>query len=458
VLVVRREARRSYNKGRPHCEQRFAGVLKMVCGPAVRGSDTGKFLMLEQRLFRQVAITAILSASVASGEDWTRFRGANGAGQSDAKSIPTEWQDEDYNWQVELPGIGHSSPVIWKDRVVVTSGDPESAIRHVTCLRTSDGSEVWSRQFASVPHHLHTRNSYASSTPALDGKHVFLTWATPTEYLLLALDMEDGSEVWRVDLGPFKSQHGFASSPIVYGDSVILGNEQLGESFLAAYDRASGDLKWKCPRRGGVQTAYSVPCVFRAADGSEQLIFHSTAHGVSGLEPETGKLLWSIDVFPLRCVSSPVVAGGLIFGTSGQGGTGEAVVAVKPGNREGREASVQYKIKKSAPYVVTPVAYRDLLFVWHDSGIVSCHDIADGRLRWRERVGRGQGFSGSPVRVGENIYCISERGEVVVLAAADQYRLLARNDLGEASRTTPAVSEGRMYLRTETKLMSLGGR
>lgn len=392
---------------------------------------------------------------MVTAQDWPRFRGTNGAGQSEDTSIPTKWTEQDYNWQVPLPGIGHSSPVIWGDRVVVTSGDPAAATRYVTCLRTVDGSQVWSRQFASAPHHLHTRNSYASSTPALDGEHVFLTWATPNEYLLLALDMEDGRELWRTNLGFFKSQHGFACSPIVYGDSVIISNEQLGESFLAAYDRTTGREKWKCTRTGGVRTAYSVPCIFRGPDGNEQLIFNSTAHGISGIDPEAGKELWSIDVFKQRCVSSPVVAGGLIFGTCGQGGTGDAVVAVKPGDRAGGQPSVLYEIKQSAPYVVTPVAYRDWLFVWHDGGIVSCHDVADGKLRWRKRV--GSRFSGSPIRVGENLYCISDSGQVVVLAADGEYRLLSRNDLGEPSRATPAVADGRLYLRTESRLISLGG-
>ncbi len=412
--------------------------------------------MFQSCVLRLFAAVAALLASAANCEDWTRFRGPNGAGQSDAKSIPTEWTEQDYNWQVELPGIGHSSPVIWKDKIIATSGDTDSATRYITCRRTSDGTEIWSRKFASVPHHLHTRNSYASSTPALDSQHVFLTWATPESYILLALDLEDGSEVWRVNLGPFKSQHGFAASPIVYRDSVIVANEQLGESFLAAYDAKTGVEKWRCRREGGVQTAYSVPCVFRGEDGGEQLIFHSTAHGISGLNPETGKLLWTIAVFNKRCVSSPVVAEGLVFGSSGQGGSGESLVAAKPGNGSTRKPEVAYEIKKSAPYVVTPVVYRDWIFVWHDGGVVSCHDVADGKLRWRQRVGRG--FSGSPIRVGSNLYGITEDGQVVVLAAEPEFRLLAKNDLGEPSRATPAVADGRLYLRTETKLMSLGGR
>ena len=401
-----------------------------------------------------VLIAATMFANEEGAEQWPRFRGANGSGQSEATNIPVEWTVEDYDWQVPLPGIGHSSPVIAGDRVVVTSGNPEGATRYVTCVRCADGSQLWNREFQSLPHHLHVRNSYASSTPATDGERIFLTWATPEAYHLVAIDLKNGHTLWKANLGEFKSQHGFAASPVVYDDVVVVANEQLGKSFLAAYDCSTGKERWRCARKGGVKTAYSVPCVLEGEDGRDQLIFHSTAHGISGVDPETGQPLWSIDVFNQRCVSSPVIAGGLVFGSSGQGGSGEALVAVRPGDGGDREPEVAYEIKKSAPYVVTPIAYRDWIFVWHDGGVVSCHDVADGRLRWRERVGRG--FSGSPVRIGQNLYGIAEDGQVVVLAAGPEFHLLAKNELGEPSRATPAVADGRLYLRTESKLIAIG--
>ena len=402
-----------------------------------------------------VTVAVNIGTEIDGSEDWLRFRGVNGAGQSDATTIPVEWTAKDYNWQVPLPGIGHSSPVISEDRIVVTSGDPEGATRYVICLRASDGSQIWSREFPSATHHLHTRNSYASSTPALDTRHIYFMWATPRAYHLIALDLEDGRTVWRIDLGGFKSQHGFAMSPIVYRDMVIVANEQLGESFLAAYDRKTGEERWRRRREGGVQTAYSVPCVLQLKDGTEQLIFNSTAHGMTGINPKTGDPLWSIDVFNKRCVSSPIVAGGLVFGSSGQGGSGESLVAVRPGDGGSRKPEVAYEIRKSAPYVVTPITHQDWIFVWHDGGVVSCHDLADGKLRWRQRVGRA--FSGSPICIGSNLYAITEDGKVVVLAADKKFKLRAKNDLGEPSRATPAVADGRLYLRTESNLISLGG-
>ncbi len=413
----------------------------------------------KRRGLRQLACAAltvllIAAAAHSHGEPWPRFRGPNGAGQSDATTIPTEWTDKDYNWQVTLQGTGHSSPVVWGDKIVVTSGDAETAARYVHCRSTTDGSEVWSKSFESGTHRLHRKNSYASSTPALDGQSVFVTWATPEEYLVISLDFETGEEQWRKDLGGYQSAHGYGTSPVVFEDTVIVTKDHNGESFLAALSRDNGEIAWKSPRGAGGKAAYSVPCIYLAADGTPEMIFHSTDHGISGLNPYNGQVKWSAsDVFVKRCVNSPVVAAGLVFGTAGQGGNGDAVVAVRPGTAE-QDAEVAYEVRKAAPYVITPVAYNDMLFVWHDTGIVSCLDAKNGKAHWRERVGGN--YSGSPIRVGKYIYCTSEDGTVVVLDAAKKYRLVAKNELAERSYATPAVSDGRMYLRTETRLFSLG--
>ncbi|REJ65470.1 MAG: hypothetical protein DWQ31_17955 [Planctomycetota bacterium] len=395
------------------------------------------------------------AANLAEAQSWPRFRGPNGAGQSDATTIPVKWSEADYNWVVDLEGSGHSSPVVWGDRLVITTGDTQTATRRISCRSTLDGKELWGKSFKTQPHRLHRKNSYASSTPALDGQRAYFTWATPAEYVVVALDLDTGAEAWRVDLGGYQSAHGYGSSPIVYDDMVIVTKDHNGSSFLLALDRRTGDEVWKSPRGGGGKAAYSVPCIYTAPSGETAVICHSTEHGISGLNPRNGDVLWSAsDVFVKRCVNSPVVAAGLVFGTAGQGGNGDAVVAVRPGS-EGRSAEVAYEVRKSAPYVITPVAYQDMLFVWHDAGVVTCLDPADGKVHWRERVGGA--YSGSPVRVGEFIYCISESGTVVVLKAAKEFELVAENELGERSYATPAIADGRMYLRTETRLFSLGG-
>ena len=391
----------------------------------------------------------------AEDPDWTRFRGPNGSGVSEATTIPTSWTADDYNWRVELPGIGYSSPVVRGDRLFVTSAFEEDATQIVHCLKTGDGSVLWKREFPSATHPKHQFNCYASSTPALDDRGVYFAWATPERLTLIKLDQEDGSERWRRDLGPFVAQHAFGSSPIVLGETVILASEQDGKSFVIALDRETGKTRWQSDRRTE-KTAYATPCVYQPETGPPQLIVNSWAHGISSLDPATGKLNWEQAIFKYRVVGSPAIAGGLIFGSCGSGGVGRQMFAVRPGNAAtGAQPEVAYELKGSLPYVCTPVAYGDLLFSWFDRGVATCLDAPSGEIHWQERIG-GDYFS-SPVRVADRIYCTSREGEMVVLAASKTFNELARIDLEERSNSTPAIADGKMYLRTVTHLMSIGG-
>jgi len=399
-------------------------------------------------------LTLILSGP-ALGQNWPRFRGPNGAGVSEAPTVPVRWTSEDYRWRVELPGIGHSSPVVWGDRVFITSAEEEDATQMIHCLRTSDGGSLWKRDFPSTTHSKHQFNCYASSTPALDGEQVYYCFATPTRYTVMALAQSEGREVWRRDLGPFESQHGFGASPMLFDDLVIVPNEQDGESSVAALDRATGEIRWQAKRRT-VKAAFATPCIYRPESGPPQLILSSWAHGISSLEPRTGELNWEEPVFKYRVVGSPVMAAGLIFGCCGTGGVGRQMFAVRPGDpATGAAPQVVYEVKKSLPYVCTPVAHGDLLFAWFDRGVVTCLDAPTGEIVWRERIGGD--YFGSPVRVADRLYCISREGEMVVLAAARQFQELARIDLEERSHSTPAVADGVMYVRTLSHLMAIGG-
>ena len=403
-----------------------------------------------------IIILVFSTTSLAEGPDWPRFRGPNGSCVSEATTIPTLWTADDYNWRVAIPGIGYSSPVVRGDRVFVTSAFEEDATQIIQCLKTGDGSVLWKREFPSATHPKHEFNCYASSTPALDGRGVYFAWATPEKFTLIKLNQEDGNEQWRRDLGPFAAQHAFGSSPIVLGDMVILANEQDGKSFVIALDAASGETRWQADR-STEKAAYATPCIYQPETGPPQLIVNSWAHGISSLDPVTGKLNWEQPIFKYRVVGSPAIAGGLIFGSCGTGGVGRQMFAVRPGNAAtGAKAEVAYELKGSLPYVCTPVAYGDLLFSWFDRGVVTCLDAPSGKIHWRERIG-GDYFS-SPVRVADRIYCVSREGEVVVLAASKTFKELGRIDLEERSNSTPAIADGRMYPRTVSHLMSIGGK
>jgi outer membrane protein assembly factor BamB len=371
-----------------------------------------------------------------------------------------EWTEKDYRWKVTLPGIGHGSPVIWDDRLFVTSGDEQTGTRWLQCRRTSDGSELWSRQFPSVTYKKHLRNSYASGTPAVDERHVYVCWGSPEEYLVVALDHQ-GNEAWRRDLGPFPRGHGAGQSPMVYQDLLVLANDQGTNGYLIAFDRLTGATRWKVDRRD-TRTPYSTPCLFQQG-GFTVLVFTDWEHGITGIDPRDGSLAWEIDVFEKdeekRSIGSPIVTDDLVIGTCGFTAGKKFAVAVRPGKpAESGPAAVEevYRIERFAPHIPTPLAYGGLLFLWADNGIVSCVDAATGKPRWQQRVGGN--FSGSPVCAGGRLYCVAEDGEVVVLAASDRYELLARNPLGEASRGTPAVSDGTLYVRTYSQLMAVGGK
>ena len=204
--------------------------------------------------------------------------------------------------------------------------------RRVLCIDAHSGATVWKREFGSHLFHQHGDNSYASSTPAVDGRHLYVCWNTPQEFTLIALNL-DGSDAWKADLGPFVSQHGGGNSPIVVGDVVILGDDNEGkESFLFGFDASSGKMLWKLPRQSDKFSA-ATPCVFTPASGSPQVIFTSKVHGMTAVDPVAGKMIWQLDdLFNLRTVSSPIAGDGLIFATCGEGGGGHVLVAVKPGD------------------------------------------------------------------------------------------------------------------------------
>jgi len=391
-------------------------------------------------------------------QEWTRFRGPNGSGVSAATTIPVEWSQKDYRWRVELPGVGHSSPVVWGERVFVTSANEKDGTITVRALNTNNGQTLWSRDFPAGAYPKNKLNSFASGTPAVDEKRLYVTWTLPEHHWVVVLDQHDGHEVWRYDLGPFSAEHGSGASPIVFRETVIVPNDQNGESSIVALDRVKGSLRWKTPRRG-IRAAYSTPCVYEPAGGPPQLIVTSSAQGVASLDAATGKPNWELPVFKNRVVGSPIIAAGLIVCSAGSGGAGLQFLAVRPGDPgKGIKPAVAYEVKKATlplPYVPTSVSDDRLLFLFGDQGGVSCILAASGELRWRERVQAK--FFGSPVLAGNRLYCLDRDGQMVVLAAAERYQLLARFALGEPSNATPAISGGVMYLRTVSHLMAIGG-
>lgn len=415
-------------------------------------------------------VLILLSLSARShSQEWTRFRGPNGSGISEATGIPLTWTENDYNWQVDLPVQGSSSPVLWGKKIFLTGDDANSGRRSILCLDVDTGRIQWQRDFVFESYYLHRDNDFASATPCVDQDGVIVVWSTPREILMIALSL-DGEEMWRRDLGPFRGLHGSASSPIIADGLVLLANDQLkperfsfylsdetevnpGKSFLIALDRKTGETRWKIARKSEL-AGYATPCIRRVGERPEA-IFTSTAHGITAVDLQSGRISWEIDqIWDDRTVSSPQLYNELVFGSFGQGLSGQRLVAVRPRKEGGAEGELVYDVTKSVPLVPCFVVKDDLLFLWADSGVVTCLEAPTGEVLWRERI-EGDFYS-SPVWSEGRLYGISKRGDVVILAADREFEELGRVALGEKTFATPAIADGVMYLRTQTRLLSLG--
>ncbi len=392
------------------------------------------------RLLSIYVVALLLQSGATFADDWTRFRGENGVGKSDLKGVPTEWKKDAYEWVVELPGKGHSSPVIQGDQLFVTTGSADGK-RTLHCLNASTGKNIWEDSIQLEANHLHKKNSYASGTPAIDSERVYVAFADEKQYTLLAYTL-DGERLWSRDLGNFTSQHGQGVSPIVYQGKVIVPDDQKGPSKVVALNAETGEQVWSTADRKFRKTSYATPMIL-SISGQDQVVCLSGALGLSGLDPATGRELWNSGELPLRTVASPVLGEGLLFAGCGSGGRGKFMVAVDPAQK----GKVISERTQNLPYVPTPIAHEGHLYLWNDDGIVCCIDLAGDLSEnvWRERVGGV--YSGSPVLIDGKMYCISEEGFVTVIDASPTYKKHGASPLGDESYATPAVANGRVYLR-----------
>ncbi len=391
---------------------------------------------------------------LAAQEDWPRFRGSDGNGVGTATNLPIRWSDGDVRWKITLPGKGHSSPVVWKDRVFVTSGDVTNAERHVLCLGCSDGATLWHKQFQSRPFAQNRDNSYGTATPAVDEAGVYACWATPEAITAAALSLE-GKERWLQNIGPFKGRHGSGASPVVYNHLVWINNDQDGPSSLLALDADSGRISHKIERRAD-KVSYGTPCLWRQPGRSDQLVFAASSHGLTSVDPLNGTINWDCtNLFEARIVSSPIAADGMIICSSGEGGVGRRLVAVRPPSGT-TACRVVYDLKTGVPNVPTALAVDGRLYLLCDNGLLRCLRTATGEQVWQERLPAR--FYSSPIWAQGRLYLVSKSGEVFVVAAADEYRLLARNSLGEASFATPAIAHETLFFRTESHLLAVSAQ
>jgi outer membrane protein assembly factor BamB len=403
-----------------------------------------------------VAGSLLTATSPVLGDHWPRFRGPNGTGISADKNVPVAWTEKDgILWKTALPGAGNSSPVVWGSRIFLQSATPDGKERSLVCLSTDDGRVLWSRTIPGSRAHIHSRNTLASSTPATDGQRVYAVVWDGKVVRICAYDLE-GKPLWNSDLGGFTSQHGVGMSPIVAGDKVIVANDQDGTSTLVALGANSGKIAWQNPRKA-FRACYSTPFTFERPNAPAQLVVASTA-GITIYSLETGAEIWNwnwtFSGMPLRTVASPIFHRGMILANGGDGNGDRHTVAVKLGEDGSAAAQLAWEKHRGFPYVPTMLAFDGHLFFVNDSGIAHCSVATTGDNVWAERL--GDKVSASPILVDDKIYVIDESGTAFVLAASTTFRLLATSTIGESVIATPAVADGRLYIRGKEHLFCIG--
>jgi outer membrane protein assembly factor BamB len=409
--------------------------------------------------------TSHLAAQGGAGSGWTRFHGDDGRGDAGSGVLPNSWTESDYAWRRKLGARDVGSPIIVDGKVYYLVSKPQSQQLSLESLDLRTGALRWSKEFPLGEYHLHARNSYAASTPAADATHVFIAYANPDHTYLKCLD-HDGNEIWSRDFGTWQSEHGFGTSPRIFGDLVLLLNSQTaeqldagqvpGSSRLIAVNRSSGETVWESPLTT-TRTCYGVPAIHQK-NGVTQIIGANTGNGLFGIDPKTGQMLWNEKVFDMRVCSTPLIAGDLAIGTAGSGGGGNHLVAVRIPSKPGERAEQVYRVDRGAPYVPTPVLRGDRLFMVDDKGLASCMNVNTGEMLWIERIGGRQGYGASPIVIGDKMLIISLGGDATVLRASDTFEKLGEMDLGGAVGASPAFAEGFLLLRVDDEIRCLGGK
>ena len=419
---------------------------------------------------RFFALLFFVSGSLHA-ENWPGWRGQSGDGISTETGIPTRWSGtENIAWKVTIPGNGHSSPVVWGNRVFLTSCLPEKEQRILLCLDRNTGKTLWKDVVLNSPlETIHPLNSRASGTPATDGQHVFVAFMmaddrkipapnvgtprmiTPGSLISAAYDME-GKQKWKINVGNFVSAHGFNTCPVLFEDLVILNGDHDGDAYLVALDRKTGKERWRTQRENNTRS-YVTP-IIREIDERTQMIL-SGSLCVASYNPRNGKRHWIINGPTEQFVASVVYNGEYVFVTSGY--PERHIVAIRPdGSGNVTDTHVAWRTNRGAAYVPSPIIVGPYLLVVADSGIASCFDARTGKRHWMERLPGGH--SPSTVSADGLVYFTSDRGVTTIVRPGKTFNLIAQNELGEQISASPAISQGQFFLRTHQHLYCIGAK
>lgn len=401
---------------------------------------------------RACSLAALAVCAAATAADWPRFRGPNGTGTA-AGALP-DIDPKKPLWKSPIPGRGVSSPVVAGGKVYLQTA-PDDDSRALVCLDAATGKTEWTKDVPGARAKAHAKNSLASGTPALDGGRVFCAWWDGTGVSATAHDLK-GEALWSTSLGGYKSQHGPGFSPVAHGGLVFVNVDDDERAELVALDAATGAKKWIAPRKAH-RASYSTPFLLeRPGTGAELVLGTTTA--VTSYDPATGKVNWEYAMvwpkgeMPLRVVGNPVYAAGLLIVYCGDGGGSRYMCAIDPNPKGPRKV---WELKKDTPYVPCVLATGDRVFWIGDKGVATLADARTGKAVWAERVFAAD-VTASPVMVGDRVLMISEKGEAAVVRATTEFVDPEKVPLGERVLSTPAVADGRVFVRGERHLFCFG--
>jgi hypothetical protein len=438
-----------------------------------------------------ILIWVVAGASL-SGQHWPSFRGPNASGVADGHSTPVTWNaatGENVVWKSPIPGVAVSSPIVWGDRVFVStavSSDPAAGIRtglygdvepvndvskhswRVIALDKRTGKIVWDRTAheGAPKTKRHPKSSQASPTPVTDGRHVVVSFGSEGLY---AYDF-DGKLLWTRDLGVLNAgwfydpdyEWGVGSSPIIWKNLVIVQCDIQAHSFIAAFDLETGKEAWRTAREE--IPSWATPTIFEN-QGRAELVTQGTKF-TRGYDPKTGKELWRLAGHSEITIPTPIIGPGVVIVTNGYRGV-QPIYAIKPGatgditlkTDQTTSEFIAWSTNRGGPYIPTPIIYGDHLYVLLNNGALSAYNVKSGARVYQERLGgTGGSFSASPVAADGKIYCASEDGDVFVVKAGPTYELIAKNSIGQVVMATPAISDGLIIVRGLKDIFALGER
>jgi outer membrane protein assembly factor BamB len=385
---------------------------------------------------------------------WPRWRGPSGQGLVAPGKYANTWSpSRNVKWRVQVPGQGNSSPIVWGDRIFITTARDGGARLSLVAFQRSDGRRLWEtfvpqsrREWA------HQKNGHASATPVTDGQLVFASFGSNG---LIAFDFA-GKIVWHRRVGDINNYHGPAGSPILYKDRIFLYQDGDGggaqRSFVGAFDAKSGRTLWETPRTETV--GWGTPVVI-SVDGHDELIV-SSQRRVTAYDPQSGRELWNVRGNTFEVIPTPVVAHGLVFCSSGRAGP---TMAIRPGGKgDVTSTHVAWSTPRGSPFVPSGIVIDGLLYLINDmQSILTVYDAQSGALAYQGRLGVAQreGFSASPVAVNGELFFTNDEGETFVVKAGREFRLLHTNTLGERTLASPALVDGIWYWRTATSLIAI---